>query len=714
MGERLFSPFWYRVAELRPHLRSHVRIHRHVYRGRISYVLENPMSERQHRFGETAHYVISLLDGERTISQAWDLALDHLGDRAPTQGQMITLLSQLHSADAMLCDVPPDTSQLFERNVRHRAQQSVGKRVRNPLYVKIPFWDPDTWLERWHGVVAPLFTRVAWMLWCGVVAFAGVQALRHADDLASYTRESVWDPMSFVLLVVLYPVVKALHELGHAFAAKHYGAPVHEIGLMLLIGMPVPYVDASATAVFPDKRARMVVGAAGVLVELAIASVALLVWLEVSPGFVKLVAFQAMAIGGVSTLLFNGNPLIKFDGYYVLCDALEIANLGTRANKYLRYLVETGVLGLPERRPLDVRADERPWLATYAVLAFIYRVFLTITIALFVSTQFFSVGIALAIWSFTLQVVVPAGRGLMVLGRDPRLAEQPMATYGRGAATGAALLFALFLLPLPSWTLAEGVVWLPEQAQVRAGASGVVTRVFVESGSEVARGTPLLEINDELLVVEVRVLAAREREARARLEAKAARDRVDAEIAREELRAVRAEYARARDRLGEGTVRAPEAGRFVLPRAEDMLGRYFEKGTVIGYLDIQGAPTIRVVVPQDDVAMIRADSQSVSVRFPKSAAFEARLEREVPQATDRLPSLALGAAGGGRFAVDQSDEEGLTALESLFQFDVRLGEESAVPGIGSLAAVRFDHSSEPVGFRLLRTARRLLLGRVRV
>ncbi|MCP4039792.1 MAG: peptidase M50, partial [bacterium] len=499
-----------------------------------------------------------------------------------------------------------------------------------------------------------------------------------------------------------------------AFAAKHFGAPVHEIGIMFLVGMPVPYVDASATAVFPNKHHRMVVGAAGVVVELALASLALCVWLNVSPGIVKLAAFQMMAIGGVSTLLFNGNPLIKFDGYYVLSDAVEIPNLATRANKYLRYLVESRVLGLPERRPLAIRPDERHWLASYAVLAFVYRTFLTVTIALFVSTQFYTLGIALAIWSIVLQTFVPAGRGLMNLVRDPRFGERPLVAVARGAGAVLAILVALFALPLPSWTLAEGVVWLPEQAQVRAGASGVVTHVLAQSGSLVERGAPLLEIRDELLIAEVRVLAAREREARARLDAKEARDRVGAEIAREELHAVRAEYARARDRLGEGTVRAPEAGRFVLPRAEDTLGRYLEKGVVVGYLDVEGAPTIRVVVPQDDVARIRADTQWASVRFMGRDPLAASVEREVPQATDRLPSMALGAAGGGRFAVDQSDQEGMTALESLFQFDLRLAEGDAVPGIGSLAAVRFDHRREPVGFRLVRAAQRLWLGRSRV
>lgn len=715
MGERLFSPFWYRVAELRPRLRASVCIHRHVYRGQRWYVLESKADQQQHRFGPAAHYVIALMDGERTVAEIWNAALDRLGDEAPTQGQMVQLLAQLHTADAMLCDVAPDTSQLFARQVQHRAQHSLGKRIRNPLYLKLPLWDPDSWLERWHGRVAPLFTRAAWAVWCTLVALAAITALRHGEELVGYAREAVWDPKSLILLVLLYPPVKALHELGHAFAAKHWGAPVHDIGIMLLIGMPVPYVDASGTSVFPSKRARMVVGAAGVIVELALASLALFLWLSVSPGLVKLAAFQVMAIGGISTLLFNGNPLIRFDGYYVLSDALEMPNLATRSSKYLRYLVETGLLGLPERRPLDVGPGERPWLATYAVLAFLYRIFLTVTIALFVAGWFFSVGVALAIWSVLLQVALPAGRGLLLLIRDPRVGERPVRVAGRAVLVAGLLLLALFVIPFPMWTLSEGVVWLPEQAQVRAGADGVVTRILTRPGSTVEKGTPLLEMRDDLLAAEVRVLEAREREARARLGARQPRDRVGAEIAREELTSVHAELARARDRQGEGIVRAAVDGRFVLPRAEDLLGRFLEKGVVIGYLDVEGAKTIRVVVHQEDAAWVRTDTAAVSVRFPGGGdATPATLEREVPQATDRLPSLALGAAGGGELAVDSRDQQGLTALEALFQFDVRLVEGARVPGLGNLAYVRFDHGREPIGFRAARAVRRLFLGRLRV
>ena len=145
---------------------------------------------------------------------------------------------------------------------------------------------------------------------------------------------------------IAYPLVKGLHELGHGLTIQRWGGEVHELGLMLLVFIPVPYVEASAATTFPSKSRRMLVGAAGVMVELLLASLALLVWLSVEPGWVRDLAFDITVIGGVSALLFNGNPLLRFDGYYVFSDLLEIPNLASRSQRYYAYLGKRYLLGI--------------------------------------------------------------------------------------------------------------------------------------------------------------------------------------------------------------------------------------------------------------------------------------------------------------------------------------------------------------------------------
>ena len=148
------------------------------------------------------------------------------------------------------------------------------------------------------------------------------------------------------LLWLVYPVIKTIHEFSHAYTVKHWGGEVHEMGVMFLVFVPIPYMDASSSAAFNARYKRVMVGAAGILAELLLAATAMIVWANVEPGVVRAVAFNVMIIAGVSTILFNGNPLLRFDAYYVLSDLIEIPNLAMRSNNYIIYLLQKYLLNL--------------------------------------------------------------------------------------------------------------------------------------------------------------------------------------------------------------------------------------------------------------------------------------------------------------------------------------------------------------------------------
>ena len=344
MTGTLFSPSWYRVAPLKPRLRSHVEIHRHSYRDEVWFILQDHASGRSHRLTPAAYYLIGLMDGERSIEQLWQLCNERAGSEAPTQDDVIRLLGQLHAADALICDVPPDTRELFRRFQRQQ-RQTWRQRLWTPLAIRIPLVDPDQFLERTAFFVRPLFGWAGVILWLTIVAAGLVVAGLNWSALTEDVVDRALAPQNLLLLWFAYPVVKAIHELGHAYAVKIFGGEVHEIGIMFLVFVPVPYVDASAASSFPDKRQRMVVGAIGIAVELALAAFALVLWVHAADGSVHAIAYNVILIGGVSTVLFNGNPLLRFDGYYVLADAIELPNLGQRATRYLGYLVQRYAFG---------------------------------------------------------------------------------------------------------------------------------------------------------------------------------------------------------------------------------------------------------------------------------------------------------------------------------------------------------------------------------
>jgi putative peptide zinc metalloprotease protein len=706
--ESLYSPSWYHVATLRPRLSAQVRFHRHVYRGELWYVIQNPTTGRVHRLTPSAHTLVNAMDGERTTDEVWNAALTQLGDDAPTQDETIWVMGLLYMADVLRCDVPPDTAELFRRAQEREEKERRSKL--NPISFRVPLLDPDAFLTRWMPWVAPFYGRVGVVLWCAVVAIAGLLALEHAPELAAGTR-SLLEPESLVAMWFAYPVVKALHELGHAFAVKRWGGPVHEIGVLFLVFMPVPYVDASASSVFAGKRRRIAVGAAGIAVELFLAAIALFVWLSVEPGWVRHVAYAVMLVGGVSTLLFNGNPLLRFDGYYVLADWLEIPNLSSKASQYLGALSKRALLGVRNIQLPETTPREAGWLLSYAVGSFVYRIGVLFGIALYLANDFFVFGVVLAVATLVLRIVVPLLRQISFVLTDPSVGERRGRAVIGSFGVSAIVATLLLTLPIPLRTQAQGIIWLPEQAHVRAAADGFVEAVLVAPHSRVEAGQPLIETRDPSIEARVLMLSARARELRLELQALDPTDRVAADGARARVEDAVAELRRAKERAGDVIMRAPTDGVFVVADGRDLLGRYVRQGKVVAYVVDLATATARVVVPQEDAAVLRGRTSAAWVRLEHDLGdvLAADVVREVPAATDRLPTPALGTAGGGPFAVDPADPDGQRTLERVFQFDLSLPPGTEIPAAGERVYVRFDHPAEPMAERVYRSIRRLFL-----
>ena len=711
MNESLFSSSWYRVEDLRPKLRRHAQVHRHHYRGHLWYVLQDHAAARYHRFTQTAYYVIGLMNGRRTVQQIWDAANVRLGDEAPTQDEVIELLGKLHGADVLQCDVSPDTEELLRRHDRDQRGQW-KRRLMSPLSQRLPLFDPDRFLENLLPFVRPFFGRFGALVWLAVVMTGGLYAASSWDALSAHFSERLVTPTSLALLWVVFPFLKLFHELGHACATKVWGGEVHEMGITLLVLTPVPYVDASAASAFPDKHKRMLVGAAGILVELFLAAIAMFLWLNTTSETLREIAFDVMLIAGVSTVLFNANPLLKFDGYYVLADAIEIPNLASRSYKYLGYLIQRYVFGVGEA-PSPVMAEgEAGWFVGYGVCAFFYKLTVSLSIALFIAGKFFLVGIVLALWMVFTQIVLPVIKGVTFLLLSPQIQPQRLRAVLMSAILATTVAGVVFAVPVPFWSRAEGVVWLPEQSQVRAGMDGTIDRIVAAPEQTVTPGEALFETHDALLQANVRVLRAKLGESLARYKAALNVDRVQAGILEAEIASVTAELEQAEAHVDGLVVRSPAEGTFIVPQSADLLGRFVQKGTLLGYVADPAKASIRVVVPQSDIVMVRHRTKRVEVKLASrlDETLSAVIEREVPAADYLLPSKALGSAGGGRIPVDPRDDRGVKAVNQVFQLDVVLEVNQPLDYFGERVLVRFDHGSATLAEQWFRLGRQLFMG----
>ncbi|HEY1412964.1 MAG TPA: hypothetical protein VGF36_12535, partial [Rhodopila sp.] len=597
-----------------PKLRPHAKLHRHQYRGEIWHLMRDPASGRVSRFGPESRSIIALMDGQHTVAEIWQIANRQLGENAPTQDEIIELLGQLHTSDVLQSDVAPDVAELFTRgaqNQRARYKRSFG----NPMAVRIPLWDPDAFLNKFPGLIGFIWSRWGAAIWCAVVLPAAILVLPHWPELTNNFSDRVLALDNLLVLYLIFPLLKLFHELGHATATKARGGEVHDLGLVLLALLPVPYVEASAATTFRSKYMRALVGAGGVMFELFLAAIAFYLWLAIEPGTVRAILYNIMVIAGVSTLLFNGNPLMRYDAYYILADLTEIPNLASRSLQYWSYCLERYLLGARDREPPPAGRGEKMWMLVYGVASTLYRIFVTVLIALFIASRFFFIGVLLAGWAVVVMAVMPVVRVIRHLFSSPRLHANRSRAVGISIGLAVLVLGFLLFVPTPYHTFAQGVVWLPEESLVRAHSKGFLVEYLAQPGTMVAEGTPLARCADPQLLSDMGVAEAKVARWTAIYNNQLVTDRQKAEITRDTLVAERANLALIQQRVRDLTVRAQTDGIFLVPQMGDQEGRFLREGDLLGYVIGSAPPIARVVVPQDAIDRVRAAADEAKVKL---------------------------------------------------------------------------------------------------
>ena len=715
MSESLFSSSWYRVADIKPRLRSHVKIHRHHYRDQLWYVLQDQASGRFHRFTPATYLVISFMTGQRTMQEIWDLACVELNEDAMTQDQLIQLLSQLHQSDVLHGDVLPDLAEVSRRGKSQRGRKLLFS-LMNPLAIRVPILDPERFLSATYPLVKPLFGWFGAIIYLTLILSGIALAAMHWSELTENITDRVLTTENLLYLLLSYPLVKALHELGHGYVVKHWGGEVHELGVMFLVFIPVPYVDASASAAFREKWRRALVGAAGIFVELLLAVLALFVWLNVEPGPFRAFAFNIMLIGGVSTLLFNGNPLLRFDGYYVLSDLIEIPNLGQRANRYIGYLIQRYLFKMSKASSPATAKGESTWFVIYSIAAFIYRMFIMVAIILFVASKFFIVGILIAIWSCVMMFGLPLAKQLRFMVTNPGLHRRRPQAFAVVTLILCAISLIILVLPTPYRTSAEGIVWMPGNNVVHARTEGTVIDILAKPNSSVQIGDPLIQLQEPFLAAQVKVLQAEVNELEMRYAALNVEDRVDAKIALQQLQHARARLALNLQKTSDLIVRSPANGKFILPRPTDLPGSFVRKGQTLAYVSKFTDSIVKVAVSKDLIDVVRNKTKKVEIRMAEhiNNVIPATIQRIEPAATNKLPSLALSTLGGGKIAMDPRESDVPMALEKLFILNLQLDSAENIDKVGGRVYVRFDHGQEALAGRIYRSLRQLFLRQLNV
>lgn len=713
MSDALFSQSWYRVAELRPRMRGHAQIHRHYYRNKIWYVLQDHACGKFYRYSPQAYLIIQLMNGVRRMEDVWHLACEKLGDDMPAQDEIIQLLGQLHSSDLLQSDKMPDIEDIHKRYLKHR-RNKIMQYVKSPMSVKLPLFDPNNFLDKTYAWVAPLFSRPVGFIWLLAMAYVLTQLGVHWQGITENWSDRIFESKNFILLWFVYPVVKLLHEFGHAYAVKRYGGEVHEMGLMFLVFIPVPYVDASASSALRNPHQRMFIGAAGILVEITLAALALLLWIHIEPGVVRAMLFNVMLIGGISTVLFNGNPLLRFDAYYVLADAIEISNLASKSNKYFGNWIQRHILRIEEAQVTVQSWREALWLWFYCVASFIYRMIIMVAISLFVAQMLFILGVLLACWSLFNTLVLPLMKLIKTLRTDPLLVRYHGKVSALIVGVGTALALLLFVFPMPYKTVAEGVLWASDETQLSLKADCFVLEVLVDYGQTVEQNQVLLRCDTVELATEIQITHAKLNELKAKQRMSLTKNLVEYEVLKDEIYRTEEELVIVEEKFDGLELTAPVSGQVNIEGLRDLPGKFLPRGSYLGYIDNKSGRQARVVIDQHHVQDVKNNLQYIDLICADQLmdVVEASIYRETPAATQELPSMALSTSGGGSIVLDpQAQNDRIMALKPVFIVDINLKDSDTTMSnrVGERVYVRFHHKPEPLAYRIGRKVRRLFL-----
>lgn len=710
----LTSPDWYRISHLHPRLRPHVMVRMQITRGQPWYVLFNQATGRHHRVNKQAYELIGRMNGLHSIDEIWQVLLHQLKDDVPSQHDVVRVLGQLTDAGLIQAEVTPDVDQLVGHAQSRQAQER-RSRV-NPMVFRLGLFNPSQLLEKLAPLGRFLWSRwVQWSVGMGMLVVAWSMLL-HAQEVAVYAQDFFLTPQYLTMAWLLYPFMKALHEAGHALALRRYGCEVPEVGVNFFLLVPMPYVDASAANQLVNRWQRAHISGAGIWVELMLAAMSGALWLTVEDGWFRQLCFVVCSLGAVSSLLFNGNPLMRLDGYYMLCDVLDLPNLAGRSNKLISRWGKQLALKLVRVKSMADEAGvaaadtlERWAMVIYAPASWVYRVLLVAWLTSWAADRAFWLGVLMIAWGAWSLVIKPFWSWLETFQVVSADAWDRMRVTSLLALIGLMLTLVLLLVPVPSAVVAEGLVWMPEHSQVRATVDGQIETVLVRTQQRVEKGDPLVTLKSLSLEAQKQVLEAQLAQQQAQYHTAFGVDSLSMQNAQAALDRDGAALDKLNEELQGQTLRAGVRGVFVLDRPSDLEGREVTKGDIIGHVMGDQGTVIRAVVPQSLVDDIRQRRAHVDVMLDEQPGkvWRAQWLGEVPAASNVLPAEGLADRLGGRVPTLTDEQSHIRPSEPLFVMDVVIPQ--SLPRAGGLARVKVHLQAQSLGQTWGKRLRQLLL-----
>lgn len=691
-----------RLRPIQVGVRADLDVSRHVFGSEPAYVVQDPITFKSHRFSVDDYQVFLAIRDDEPLKTTFDRLVKE--NRIANSQEEDFYRFVLHLNALGLLSLPLSDGKSHYQRFLRKTKASRQPTLMKLLFMRVPLVQPDPLLTRTASVAKLLFSRPAFVIWLvAVVSSVFIVASRWSE---------FWSPVSTVLAIQNLPilwtllvVLKTIHEFGHAYACKRFGGHVPEMGAYLILGTPCAYVDATAAWSFPSKLQRIIVSLGGMYFESMAAVVAVFVWNVTAPGPLHSAAQYAVLLSTAVTIGFNANPLMKYDGYYVLSDLIEIPNLRSQSQREISLLLQRWLLRL-ERPATRMSPKRRVFLLLFGCLSKLYKVVIVFGIALTIAFKVPAIGVGIA-GCYVLNSVRQTMSRVVHLVRSLPSRSQRVRTVLAISMITAGIAIIIAWVPVPLATRVHGVVGSEDELTIHAKSSGFLVECEVLDGNHLEADSVICRLENRALVEALETKCAEIDQLRIQMQQQLADHDSTAVAAAKRLKKVERDRLEFEKSVAQLVVRSPGDG--VIDKADALThrGHFVQQGEPVATVR-RGGWVIRSLATATQLSASQPKSgDRVTVLLPHRPGhpLEGEIVRIAPTGSHVIETPALTHMGGGEIAVETNTHE---ANHPYFQIVVQL--EKTEPNIrnGMTAWVRLPTPPIPIAVHFYRNGLNLL------
>ena len=719
-------------------VRPDLKARRQRYQGRIYWVVKDPVGLQYFRFEEEEYAILRMLDGCASLEEIAERFETEFPPQTIRVEELQNFIGMLHRSGLVLADTRGQGAQLKKRRDERRRKEVLGA-MSNVLAFRFKGFDPERILNVIYPYVRWFFSVPALVVCCILVLAALALVIVQFDIFQSRlpSFQTFFSAQNWLLLGLVLGTTKVIHEFGHGLSCKHLGGECHEMGVMFLVLTPCLYCNVSDSWMLPSRWHRASIGAAGMYVEVVIASICTFLWWFSEPGWLNYVCLNVMFVSSVSTIMFNANPLLRYDGYYILSDIMEIPNLRQKASSILSRKLGKWCLGLEEPEDPFLPKRHQSFFALYTVASFFYRWFILLSILYFLNKVFEPYGLKvigqmIALVSLYGLLVMPFWKVYKFFRVPGRLNKVKRIRMAVSLLLLLAVVGGLLFTPLPSSVSCLFELQPHDAASVYVRVSGELEKVLVQAGDQVEQNELLAQLTNIDLDIARAEMVGRRNAAQAQLES-LFRVRFTDDQASLQIRVVQERLTALEDQLHQNLldiqqlrIEAPATGTVIAPPVIRAPGGNSQvdlptwSGTPLdsenlGATLLPGGPgnlfcqigdpnqwEAVLVIDQDDIDWVR-EGQQVRLMFEESAnhVFESQIDHRSTDVMKTAPPRLASTSGGPLPA--QSEQDGtVRPLHTSYQAVVRLDNRTGLLANGLIGQARVKTGPRTLWSRLAR------------